>query len=75
MNKFPPRECDKCFTNRDKENIHDLLFKDDLHLFDTSNYPKDHKCFSNDSKKVVGKFNDECGGQELSQLVGFRSTM
>ena len=36
---------------------------DDMHKmkqhFDTSSYPKDHKLFSNDNKKVVGKFKDE----------------
>lgn len=53
MKKFTKKACQLSFTHTDgpvhhiitKENIHDLLFKDDVHLFHTSNYHKDHKYF------------------------------
>lgn len=78
LNNEEVLQCELCFTDTGilyyhiftKENIHDILFKDDLNLFDTSNYPTDHKYFSNDRSKVVGKFKDECGGQGLSEFVG-----
>jgi hypothetical protein len=31
-------------------------------MFDTSGYPKEHAAFSNDNKKVLGKFKDEADG-------------
>ena len=39
-----------------------LDMQNDLHLFNTSNYPQDHFLFSNMNKKVLGKFKDELAG-------------
>jgi len=33
---------------------------EDLLLYDTSNYPKEHSLYSNENKKVLGKTKDEC---------------
>ena len=40
--------------------------------FDTSDYPKDHPLFSNDNKKVLGKFKDEAKGVPIAEFVGLR---
>ena len=42
---------------------------------DTSNYPTDHPLYSNENKKVVGKFKDECGGQKIAAFCGLRAKM
>lgn len=54
------------------------LYRDmleDRSLFDFSGYPKDHPCFSNDNKKVIGKMKDELGGSIMREFVGLRAKM
>ncbi len=45
--------------------------------FDTSNFPKDHSSgiFSDVNKKVVGKFKDEAGGEQITEFVGLRAKL
>jgi len=43
--------------------------------FDTSDYPKDHPCYSADNKKVIGKFKDELQSQKMLKFIGLRSKM
>ena len=50
-------------------------FKKYEHLFDTSNYPKNHFLYSIKNKKVVGLFKDEMGGKPIFQFVGLRPKM
>ena len=45
------------------------------HLYDTSNYPKNHPQYSEDKKKVVGKMKDECAGRLIAEFVGLRPKM
>ncbi len=40
--------------------------------FDTSNYPKDHYCFSENHKNQPGYFKDEMGGKILKEFVSLR---
>ena len=40
--------------------------KEDLHLFDTSDYQKSHPCYTDKRKKVIGKFKDELKGVPIS---------
>ena len=49
--------------------------KNSLHMYDTSDYPKDHKCFSNDNKKVIGKFKDEANSKPIIEFCGHRAKM
>ena len=49
--------------------------KQDLHLYDTSNYPQDHPLYSAVNKKVIGKFKDETGGLPITEFVGLRPKM
>jgi hypothetical protein len=49
--------------------------KQNLDLYDTSDYPKDHFCYSVDNKKVIGKFKDETNAQPIKEFVGLRAKM
>ena len=44
-------------------------------IFDLSNYPKDSKYFCNDSKKVLGKMNNEYGAIPIDEYIVLRSKM
>ncbi len=48
---------------------------DDKEHFDCSDYPKNHYNFSEENKKVVGKFKDETNGVPIKEFVGLRSKM
>jgi hypothetical protein len=43
--------------------------------FDTSDYPKDHPCYSDANKKVPGKMKDELNGELALEFVGVRAKM
>lgn len=47
----------------------------DIDLFDTSDYPKDHKLYSEKNKKVLGKMKDELAGKAIEEFVGLRAKM
>ena len=49
--------------------------KEDLWLYDTSNYPKDHPLYNGINKKVLRKRKDECGGEPIEEVVAVRSKM
>ena len=52
-----------------------LDMQNDIHLFDTSNYPQDHFLFSNINKKVLGKFKDELAGTPARESIGLKPKM
>lgn len=41
-------------------------------FFDTSNFPSSHECYSLVSKRVLGKFKDECKGIPIQEFIGLR---
>ncbi|XP_039296247.1 uncharacterized protein LOC120355032 isoform X2 [Nilaparvata lugens] len=45
------------------------------HLFDTSNFPKNHPCYNEENKKVIGKFKDENGGRIITEFIGLQAKM
>jgi hypothetical protein len=45
------------------------------HLFDFSNYDKDHPLYDTSNAKTPGLFKDEPGGVSIQQFVGLRSKM
>jgi hypothetical protein len=49
--------------------------KNSQDMYDTSDYPKDHKCFSNNNKKVIGKFKDEANSKPIIEFCGHRAKM
>ena len=70
-----------CFTDTDSLTYHiqteDFYadMKQDLHLYDTSDYPKDHICYSTANKKVIGKFKDETNAKPIYEFCGLRAKM
>ena len=57
-----------------KKNVYeDMKARSDL--FDFSNYPREHICFSNDNKKVIGKMKDELAGAPMIEFVGLRAKL
>ena len=79
--KYPGDDSKLLFTDTDslvyKIRTNDLYrdMLEDRNLFDFSGYPKDHPCFSNDNKKVIGKMKDELGGSIMREFVGLRAKM
>ena len=51
----------------------DMLTDEDL--FDFSGYPRDHLCFSNKNKKVIGKRKDELNGIKMQEFIGLKAKM
>jgi len=45
------------------------------HLYDTSDYPKEHPLHSDTNKKVLGKMKDECAGTPIAECVCPRPKM
>lgn len=49
------------------------IIKENIDEFDTSDYSKDHECYNDKNKKVIGKFKDELNGIILKEYCGLRS--
>ena len=49
--------------------------KENLHLFDTANYPKDHFLYSKVNDKRLNKMKDETQSVPISKFVGLRLKM
>ena len=56
---------------------HDIYrdYQEDQHLYDTSEYPRDHFLFSTRNKKVIGKMKDETHGVPIEEFIGLRPKM
>ena len=48
---------------------------EDKDLFDFSDYPPNHPCFSLENKKVIGKFKDEMGSRLIFEFLGLKAKM
>ena len=49
--------------------------KNNMDLYDTSDYPKEHQLHSNTNKTVLGKMKDKCAGIPIAEYVGLRPEM
>jgi len=49
--------------------------KDIKEYFDFSEYPKNHECYNEENKKVIGKFKDETNSIPIKEFVGIKSKM
>ena len=73
--------CQLLYTDTDSLLLHvhcEDFYKDMgevLHLYDTSDYPKDHPMLSYVNKKVPGKLKDEVNGKPIQEVVCLRSKM
>ena len=45
------------------------------HIYDTSDYPKDHPLYSEVNKKKIGLFKDELNSNPIYEFIGLRSKM
>ena len=65
-----------CFTDTDSlcyelKNIDPYeVIQQNLDWFDTSDYPKDHPCYSPKNARLPGKFKDELNGKIVLEFVG-----
>ena len=59
------------------EDFYNDIGNDVEQLFDTSNYKKDHVSGikTGCNKNVIGMMKDECGGEQITELVGLRARM
>ena len=56
------------------DDIYEDMAKDKV-LYDFSDYPKNHVLYSDDNKKVIGKFKDEASSKIITEFVGLRAKM
>ena len=81
MKKYGPQKAKLLFTDTDSltylihtQDVYQDMKKDE-HLYDTSDYPKEHFLFSNNNKKVIGKFKDETASVPVMEFIGLRAKM
>jgi len=74
-------KCELLYTDTDSllimietEDVNEDV-KNNMDLYDTSDYPKEHPLHSNKNKKVLGKMKDECAGTLIAEYVGLRPKM
>ena len=79
--KYPGAQSKLLFTDTDSllysiqcEDVYADM-NEDKHLFDFSDYPENHLCFSNENKKRIGKMKDEMQASPIMEFVGLRSKM
>ena len=70
-----------CMTDTDSilclvqtENVYDDMYEDKA-KYDTSNYKKDNRLYSNVNAKVVGLMKDETAGEAVTEFVGLKAKM
>ena len=49
--------------------------KEHMDWYDTSDYPREHELYSEENKKQLGFFKDECSGTPIEKYVGLRPKM
>jgi hypothetical protein len=62
-----------CYEVRTEDFFDDMI--EDSHLYDLSDFPKDHKCYNTTNKKVIGKFKLETLDDVATEFVGLKSKM
>jgi hypothetical protein len=62
-----------CYELQTKDLFKDM--KEDIHMFDNSDFPKDHYCFDESNKKVIGKFKLETLDKVATEFIGLRSKL
>ncbi|XP_066933395.1 uncharacterized protein [Clytia hemisphaerica] len=79
--KYPGDQSKLLFTDTDSLlysiECEDLYadMNEDKHLFDFSDYPRNHQCFSLQNKKRIGKMKDEMHASPILEFVGLRAKM
>ena len=78
---YPGEKSKMLFTDTDSltylirtEDIYEDMLKN-KQLYDFSGYDKNHKCYSTENKKAIGKFKDELNGCYMEEFVGLKAKM
>ena len=80
LKKFDRKNIDLLFTDTDSLCYHIknqdpfIMIKENINLFDTSNYPKTHELYNGTNNKVIGKFKNE-STEQITEFVGLRSKL
>lgn len=72
--KLTMTDTDSLFYHIKTEDIYADM-AEDKHLFDFSNYKKNHPLYDASNAKTPGLFKDETGGTPITQMAGLRSKM
>lgn len=72
--KLMMTDTDSLFYHIKTEDIYADM-AEDKHLFDFSNYKKNHPLYDESNAKTPGLFRDETGGIPIAQMAGLRSKM
>ena len=81
MKKTYQNKAQLLFTDTDSLTYHITtpdIYKDmenNIHHFDTSDYPQNDPLYSTVNKKVIGKFKDELNGRFIYEFVGLKAKM
>ena len=67
-------DTDSLIVKVDTEDVYGDM-KKNLDDYDTSNYSPGHPLYSDQNKKVIGKFKDELGGKVMTEFIGIRPKM
>jgi len=67
-------DTDSLLITIETEDVYEDM-KNNMHLYDTSDYPNEHPLHSNKNKKVLGKMKDECAGTPIAEYIGLRPKM
>jgi len=71
-NEIIMMDTDSFIMNIKTEDVFNDMEKIKEHL-DLSEYPSNHKLFSNDNKKVIGKFKDEMNSKIIKEIIFLKS--
>ena len=76
LSKYDNKDIKLLFTDTEVK-TNDIYndMEDSLDLFDTSEYPKNHKLYTPKNKKKLGKMKDETFGIPIEEFVGLRAKM
>ena len=65
-------DTDSLMYHIETEDFYDDIKDDILSKFDTADYPEEHKIYTKENKKVIGKFKDEVAGNQITHFIGLR---
>lgn len=68
-------DTDSLMIEVETEDFYEDMKKMGLDKFDCSSFPKDHRLFSNENRKIAGKMKLEHAGEQIVEFIGLRPKM